>query len=167
MRATLHGVLLAACLLAATSETRAYCLYNLMPDADVEAMLIAPGVPPTTRVYRERIPPGRESCCNPKNAECNPLRKGDAEIVSFEAKIARGPAPRPAELGCGIPITDPKMAPRLEARAPVRGGLRFEVNPGFDRARQAGPDNPPYVARSLSPENTILAVYACYPLVPN
>jgi hypothetical protein len=157
-----HAGLIAVAILAQIPESRAFCLYNLTPDADVHASLVPSQPGYAGKLYRDKVEPGKESCCNPKNTDCNPDRLPDAGLVAFEAKVVPRPPARPADLGCGAATRDPRNRARY-AQAPLRGSLRFEPNPAFDRTRAEGPANPRYVLRILSAENAQVASYACVP----
>lgn len=167
MRAALHALLVFIAALALARDAQAFCIYNDSADADVFAALVPAYPGHTGKVYREKVEPGKESCCNPKNAECNPDRVPDTATVTFEAKVVpRAAGAKPVDLGCGKPTTNPRFRSRVQATAPVRGNLRFAPNPRFDRMRPEGAANPRYMFRILSPENTHLATIACFPGAP-
>ena len=166
MRAALHAGFLGFALFALAPAAHGFCIYNDSTDADVHAALV-PVQPSTGKVYREKVEPGKESCCNPKNAECNPDRVADAASITFEAKVVpRAKGPRPVDLGCGKPTKNPRIPSRVETSAPLRGNLRFGANPRFDRTRTEGTANPRYVLRILSPQNAQLASFVCVPTAP-
>lgn len=167
MRAALHAGFLGFALFALAPAAHGFCLYNDSTDADVHAALVPVQPGYGGKVYREKVEPGKESCCNPKNAECNPDKVADTGSVTFEARVVpRAAGPKPVNLGCGKPSTNPRIASRIETSAPVRGNLRFEPNPRFNRAVPEGAANPRYVLRILSPQNTQLASFACIPAAP-
>lgn len=168
MRAALHAGMLVAAMLALSPAAHGFCIYNDAVDADVTAALVPVQAGYTGKIYREKVDPGKESCCNPKNAECNPDRVADTASVTFEAKIVprSAGAAKPVDLGCGRPTANPRIRSRVEVPSPLRGNLRFAPNPRFDRTRAESAANPRYMLRILSPENTQLAVFACFPGAP-
>jgi hypothetical protein len=118
------------------------------------------------KTFSETVAGGKEFCCNPKNADCNPDRARDDGTLAFDARIEPPPPPDPAKpppppIPCGI--ADPKAQGRVMAVAPVRGFLRFEMNARFDARRNPTADNPPYLLRALTADNKLVATYTCPP----
>jgi hypothetical protein len=163
MRAALHAVLLVGALLA-SREAMAYCVRNALPDASVRATVIALKGLAVPKLFAETVGPGREFCCNPKNADCNPDRIGDEGFALFEAEVRPPGAQGAAVLGikCGVVSSaDPRKPPLAHVAIPVRGFLRFDRNPRFDVRRRPASDNPPYLLQALTADNRISAVYPC------
>ena len=163
MRAALHAVLLAGALLA-SRDGFAYCVRNALPDASVRAAVIALKGLAVPKRFAETVGPGREFCCNPKNADCNPDRIGDEGFALFEAEVqprgAQG-APVPG-IKCGVvSAADPRKPPLAHVAIPVRGFLRVERNARFDPGRRAAADNPPYLLQALTADSRVSAVYPC------
>src|SRR5689334_16677100 len=120
MCSTLFARLLAAALLAIAPAAHGFCIYNDMADADVQAVLMPAQPSFTGKVYREKVEPGKESCCNPKNTECNPDRVPDTGSVTFEAKVVpRARGPKPVDVRCGKPTANPRFASRFEVPSPL------------------------------------------------
>lgn len=164
MRTTFHVPLLAAALLALAPAAHGFCIYNEMVDADVHAALMPVQAGYTGKVYREKVEPGKESCCNPKNAECNPDRVAETAGITFEAKVVpRNRGPKPVDVRCGKPTANPRFLSKLEVPSPLRGNLRFQANPRFDRARPENGANPRYILRVLTAQNAQPVLYACIP----
>ena len=163
MRAALHAVLFLGALLA-SRDGFAYCVRNALPDAPVRAAVIALKGVSVPKLFAETVGPGREFCCNPKNADCNPDRIGDEGFALFEAEVlprglqgAAGPA-----IKCGVVSSaDPRKPPLAHVAIPMRGFLRFDRNPRFDARRRPAFDNPPYLLQALTADNRISAVYPC------
>jgi hypothetical protein len=167
MRAALNAGILVAAVLALTPAAHGFCIYNDSNDADIHAVLVPTPAAGGGKVYQHKVEPGKESCCNPKNAECNPDRVADNASVTFEAKVVpRIAGAKPVDLGCGKPTANPRFRSRAEVPAPVRGTLRFAPNPRFNRGQPEGGANPRYTVRILSPENVQIAIYACFPGAP-
>jgi hypothetical protein len=167
MRAFL-SLLLAAFALCASAEASAFCVYNTLTDRQVRANVVGPAKPlPVPKIYAETVAPGKESCCNPKNAECNPERVPDSAFVAVEARImpdaaAKG-VPAAAAVPCGKPTTDARFPSGAESALPIRGSLRFERNPQFDARRPPGKGNAQYVLKSFAADNRLVATYFCPP----
>ena len=168
MRAALHAGLLVAALLALTPAAHGFCIYNDTVDADVHATLLPSKPGFTGKVYREKVEPMNESCCNPNNAECNPDHVADAASITFDAKVTRrARGTEPVDLACGkSAVSSRNPSPRVEATTPLRGSLRFQANPRFNRARPENAANSRYVMRSVSPQNTALGTHACFLRAP-
>src|SRR5262249_40764450 len=139
MRKALH-ILFALGAALAAADAHAYCVRNALSER-VHASVVASRVPVPlpAKTFSETVAAGKEFCCNPKNAECNPDRASDDATLVFEARVEAVPAP----LRCGVP--DPKAQGRVVAVAPVRGFLRFEANAGFDKTKPPAPNNPPFL----------------------
>jgi hypothetical protein len=159
----------AATLLLGAGASHGFCVENGLPDRTTQAALALPKPQPPARIYDDTVAPGKESCCNPRNFECNPTRVPDAATLPFEARVDPPPgAPQQVKgLACG-PALDPR-APR-DPRDPrarrtidltARGVLRFEFNPQFDPSRLPDAANPPYLARVLTPERVLATTYPC------
>ena len=160
MRACLSAVL-ALGLLLSMSEARAFCVYNYVPGGNVHAALVVMGAQ-GSKIYAESVAPGKESCCNPKNFQCNPFGLPETASIAFAARI-EALAGRP-QMPCGKLTADRQGFPSgLEVFVPLRGSLQFEVNPLFVSGRAAGMENPPFVAKALSPEKLQVAMYPCAP----
>ncbi len=156
MRSALHIVFVLGTALAA-SDSFAYCVRNTLADRPVHAAVIPTKTPPPPKLFSERVAAGKEFCCNPKNADCNPDRVGDEATVAFEAWVETATTPIP----CGQP--DPKTPNRVRATAPVRGFLRFELNTRFDARKHPAADNPPFFLKALTADNKVVATYTCPP----
>jgi hypothetical protein len=156
MRSALHIVFALGAALAAP-DSLAYCVRNALADRPVHAAIVPTRTPPPPKLFSESVAAGKEFCCNPKNADCNPDRVGDEAWVAFEARVETATAPIP----CGLP--DPKVPQRVGALAPVRGFLRFEVNARFDARRRPAADNPPFLLKALTSDNKVVATYSCPP----
>jgi hypothetical protein len=164
MRAALHAVLFLGALLA-SRDGMAYCVRNALPDASVHAAVIALKAVALPKLFSETVAPGREFCCNPKNADCNPDRIGDEGFALFEAEVQpRGPrgAAAPPGIKCGVVSSaDPRKPPLAHVTIPMRGFLRFDRNPRFDARRPPAADNPLYLLQALTADNRLSAVYPC------
>jgi len=163
MRPALHAVLLSGALLA-SGDALAYCVRNALPDAAVRATVIALKGLAVPKVFAETVGPGREFCCNPKNADCNPDRIGDEGFALFQAEVQPRGAPGAPVLAikCGVvSAADPRKPPLAHVAIPVRGFLRVERNARFDARRRPAADNPPYLLQALTADNRVSAVYPC------
>lgn len=152
-------------LLLAAPEIFAFCVYNQLKDGNVYATLAAAGAQRPPKIHAGSVAPGKESCCNPRTAECNPDRvpETDTATVSFEARIEAGPGGRP-QMSCGKPTADRRRFPSgFEVSAPLRGSLLFEANPRFDTRSPAGASNPQFVLKALSPQKSLVTLYYCPP----
>jgi hypothetical protein len=156
MRPALHIVVALVAALAAP-DCLAYCVRNALADRAVHAAVVASRTPVPPKMFSESVAAGKEFCCNPKNADCNPDRLGDEASLVFDAHVEVAPAP----LKCGVP--DPKANGRVLITAPVRGFLRFEANPRFDPRKHPAADNPQYLLKALTADNKVVATYACAP----
>jgi hypothetical protein len=167
MRACLSAVLAFGLLLHATGAF-AFCVYNGLRDREVQAALVPAGTQRPAKIYGDRVGPGKESCCNPKNAECNPDRVLETSMISFEGRVEAlvlpGAAGQP-QAQCGRATTERRFLSGAELPVPLRGSLLFEVNPGFDRSRPATAANPQFVAKALAPDKSLVATYPCAPAV--
>jgi hypothetical protein len=167
MRNTFLAPLLAAALIALAPAAHGFCIYNDLVDADVHATLMPTQAGYTGKVYREKVEPGKESCCNPKNAECNPDRVADTASIMFEAKVVpRTKGPKPADVRCGRPTANPRFVSKVEVPSQLRGNLRFEPNQRFNRAQPESGTNPRYILRVLTAQNAQPVFYACIPGAP-
>ena len=146
---------LATVLSIAAGAAHGFCVENAVPDRGVHSALALPRPQPPQRLFEDALAPGRESCCNPRNFECNPTRVPDAAPLPFEARVDAVPP-----LACGVPSEAGR--PRI-VEVPARGFLRFEPNPQFDPRRAADPANPPYLARALGADRGLLRAYPCSP----
>jgi hypothetical protein len=163
MRAALHAVLFLGALLA-SGDGLAYCVRNALPDASVRATVIALKGLAVPKLFAETVGPGREFCCNPKNADCNPDRIGDEGFALFEAEVQPRGAQGAPVLGikCGVvSAADPRKPPLAHVAVPVRGFLRVDRNPRFDVRRRPASDNPLYLLQALTADNRVSAVYPC------
>ena len=169
MRPALYILLALGTALAAQSSL-AYCVRNALTDRAVHAAVVPSRVARApAKIFSESVAAGKEFCCNPKNADCNPDRAGDEGSVWFDAQVepappaptAPAPPAPPPPLKCGMP--DPRAMGRVLVTAPVRGFLRFEQNTRFDPRKRAGADNPPYLLKALTADNRVVATYACAP----
>jgi len=156
MRRAVHIVFALGAALAA-SDSFAYCVRNALTDRPVHAAVVPNRTPPPPKLFSESVAAGKEFCCNPKNADCNPDRVADEAWVAFEARVETSTQP----ILCGQP--DPKAPQNARATAPVRGFLRFELNPRFDARRPPAPDNPPFLVKALTADNKVVAAYTCPP----
>ncbi|QJR16574.1 hypothetical protein [Usitatibacter palustris] len=157
---------------AFAGDAHAFCVYNGLKDRAVFATVVAPtNVPKPAKLYGETVAPGKESCCNPKNTECNPGRVGDQALIAFEARVeAKAPVPPgvpPQVVACGRPVTDKndkRFPSGVETPIPARSYLRFEHNPAFIPQQKYGWENPPYVLKVLvGPENRLVQTFPCPP----
>ena len=156
MRPALHILFALGAALAAMGS-HAYCVRNALADRAVHASVTASHTPAPVKTFSETVAAGKEFCCNPKNADCNPDRASDAATIAFDAQVETATAP----IKCGVP--DAKAQGRIVATAPVRGFLRFEANARFDAARRPAGDNPPYLLKALTADNKVVATYQCPP----
>ena len=151
-------------LLLAAPEAFGFCIYNLVKDSNVHVALVAAGAQRPAKMHGGSVAPGKESCCNPKNAECNPDRLpelSDTATVSFEARIQASPGGRPP-MSCGRRSADRRRFPSgFEVIAPLRGSLQFEANPRFNQGSPAGASNPQFVVKALTPQKNLYTVYYC------
>lgn len=166
MRPALHIVFALGAALAAAGAD-AYCVRNAIGDRAVHVAVLGSRLPAPVKTFNETVAAGKEFCCNPKNADCNPDRARDDGSLPFDARIEL-PPPKPTEpppppIPCGI--MDPRALGRVTAVAPVRGFLRFEANARFDARRNPAADNPPYLVRALTADNKVVATYTCPPRV--
>ena len=157
MRKALHIVFALGAALAA-ADVHAYCVRNALTER-VHASVVASRmpVPLPAKMFSETVAAGKEFCCNPKNAECNPDRANDQSTLMFEARVEVAPTP----VKCGAP--DPKAQGRVVAVAPVRGFLRFEANAGFDKSKPPAGNNPPFLLKALTADNKVVTTYTCPP----
>lgn len=145
----------AAALLLVAGAAHGFCVENAVPDRAAQSALALPRPQPPQKLYEDTVAPGKQSCCNPRNFECNPTRVGDADLLPFEARIDASPP-----LACGSP---PGPARPRVVEVPARGLLRFEPNAQFDPGRPADAANPPYLLRSLGAQRDLLRTYPCAP----
>jgi hypothetical protein len=166
MRATLSAVLLAFGLLLHATGAFAFCVYNGLRDRDVQAALIPMGTQRPAKIYGESVAPGKESCCNPRSAECNPdrLQETETTMISFEARVlaSQGAAAMP-QANCGLATSELRFPSRAWLQVPLRGSLLFEANPKFDARLPAAATNPQFVAKALAPNKSLVAMYPCAP----
>ena len=148
-------LLLAAAPLLAAGEAGAFCIENAIQGRVVQAMLAPPGPPRAARLFSAPVEFGKQSCCNPRNAECNPDNVPDDGALHFRARIeAAGPA---RAVTCGA-WSDPQQ-PVLYA--PARGYLRFEVNAAFKAQRPPSLVNPSFVVRVLDIDRRPIVELPC------
>jgi hypothetical protein len=158
MRALLH-ILLALGTVAAAPDCLAYCVRNALKDRPVHASILGSRAPPPAKLFSESVEAGKEFCCNPKNADCNPDRVGDQGSVAFDAKVETSTTP----IDCGVLSADPHAPRPVEVKAPVRGFLRFELNTTFDARKPPAPGNAPFLLKALTADNRLVATYTCPP----
>jgi len=168
MRPALHIVFALGAALAAV-RADAYCVRNAITDRAVHAAVVPSKMPTAVRTFSETVAGGKEFCCNPKNADCNPDRAGDEATLTFEVNVEAAPPaqtpqaplkdPAAAPLKCGV--ADARAQGRVMAIAPVRGFLRFEPNARYDPRRKVGGDNPPYLLKALTADNKLVVTYPC------
>jgi hypothetical protein len=160
MRPVVLAVLVGIAGLFAAGSSHAFCVYNGLKDHSVFATVLTSKTPKPARLFGERVAPGKEACCNPRNGECNPDTVVDTANIAFEVRV-EGTPPTP----CGAFAMPRRTASGVEAVAPARGSLRFEANPAFVATRPASPENPPYLIKvSATPEPDKVAwVYPCPP----
>jgi hypothetical protein len=157
MRPALHIVFTLGAALA-VADAHAYCVRNALADRAVHAAVVGSRTPGPVKTFSETVAAGKEFCCNPKNADCNPDRASDEAAIAFDAQVEMAPAP----IKCGA-LPDAKAPGRVVAMAPVRGFLRFEPNARFDAHKRPGGDNPPYLLKALTADNKVVATYSCPP----
>lgn len=149
----------AVALLFASGEAAAFCVENGIPGRIGQASVVAFGPQRPVRLWAS--PPlatNGQSCCNPRNLECNPnmAAGGDDAVVYFAARID-ALANLPAAT-CGV-YTDERQ-PRI-VYAPARGYLRFEQNRAFNPQRRANMVNAPFVARVLDADRKPVTDLPC------
>lgn len=151
-----RALALAVAMAAAAPPAGAFCVENAVAGYIARASLVPLQRKPP-RVYAAAVEHERQSCCNPRNGECNPDGMADDGVVFFRARLeaARAGA-RPAVCGA---TPDPRESPHVYA--PVRGFVRFEANPLFNPARATTLVNPPMVARVLDDERRLLTTFPC------
>jgi hypothetical protein len=137
----------------ASPDAGAFCVENAIAGRMAHASVVALQQRPA-RAYDAAVEFDRQSCCNPRNAECNPDGTGDDGVVFFRARV--DPAGR--ALACGAPA-NAREPPLLYA--PARGFLRFEPNPLFSAGRAPSLVNPPAVVRILDSERRLLTTFPC------
>ena len=137
----------------ASPDAHAFCVENAVAGRLGQASVVALQQRPA-RTYDAAVEFDRQSCCNPRNAECNPDGTGDDGVVFFRARV--DPAGRP--LVCGAPA-NAREPPLLYA--PARGFLRFEPNPLYSAGRAPSLVNSPVVVRILDSERRLLTTFPC------
>jgi hypothetical protein len=146
------GALLAVLL---AGPAHAFCVENALAAGNVAQAILTPLRERPPRVYDDAVEAGKQSCCNPRNAECNPDRVPDAGVLFFRAHSARAGTRR---LVCGA-TSDPRVAAAVYA--PVRGFLRFEANPQFNAGRSLTLVNPPLLLRVLDADRRLVTTFPC------
>jgi hypothetical protein len=153
---------LLALLACAAAGAQAYCLRNSTPSATVHAEVVPTQARRPPKLFSESVGPGREFCCNPKNADCNPDGSDDQGRAAFQARVEAGPGVA-AAIACGEPTTDTRFPSHARIAAPVRGALRAVANPRYDAHRPANPDNPSFFVEAVTADNRVVATYSCPP----
>ena len=147
---------LASALVLGSPPVAAFCVENAVAGRVAQATLVPLQRKPP-RIYDATVEYERQSCCNPRNADCNPDGLADDGVLFFRARLEPArPGARPALCGAS---PDPREA--LAVYAPVRGFLRFEANPLFNPARTPTLVNAPLVARALDSERRLLTTFPC------
>ena len=161
-RRAICAFLLFALLACAAGGAQAYCLRNSTPSATVHAEVVPTQARHPPKLFIQSVGPGKEYCCNPKNADCNPDGSDDQGRASFEARVEAGPGV-PVAIACGEPTPDAGFASHARLAAPVRGALRATANPRYDARRPASADNPPFLVEAVTADNRVVATYSCPP----
>lgn len=151
MQAILRPALLAA-FLTASAGAHAFCVYN-KSDKDIEFQQQG-----HIKGMTARIAPGKDSCCNWKNKDCNKSKKQTATLSA--TLIARYSTSFSRYDGdwCGIFVQGEGAS--LEHQA---GGYLVVQNGRHNKSKPASTDNPTYIVTSYSHDHKLLDSYTCPP----
>lgn len=150
----LVSALLFAAALIACGEARAFCVESAVAGRAVKASVV-PVRPQPARLFESSVAPSGQSCCNPRNLECNPDGAPEDGVVHFRATVDGGGR----VMACGAPGPDPRQPPVLYA--PLRGYLRFEANATFNPQRSTNVVNSPVVVRVLDADRRLVTSFPC------
>ncbi|MBW4444507.1 MAG: hypothetical protein KME10_25525 [Plectolyngbya sp. WJT66-NPBG17] len=102
------------------------------------------------------------SCCNWRNKDCNPSKaRGRMLDVAAIRVILKERLTYADSVTCGVETYSAVHGSNIEAKIQAGGYWTIDKNPSFDSKQKYGSDNPPYLVKSWSYDNKVLATYLC------